>query len=84
MAVKQITIGTRNQFHRGRRTLGAKTSMAKKARQKANIMPRPSTGQASKIGALANSPLELHINAAAITQSRPRSLLEVRFIRVRY
>jgi hypothetical protein len=29
---------------------------------------------------LANSPLELHINAAAITQSRPRNLPEGEFM----
>jgi hypothetical protein len=69
--VKQTPSGTSIGRNRGRLTVGMSTKAANAARQKANINPRCASGQSSKIGARANKPHELHINAAATTQRRP-------------
>ena len=71
MAANDSESGANSHRQRGRRITGSRTSTANDARQKARCIPRVAAGQSSKIGALANSPLELHSNAAARIQSRP-------------
>ena len=60
-------------FHCGHRTAGNNSSPANRARQNASRMPPVSAGQESKIGALANSPLLLHMTAASTILNRPAS-----------
>ena len=77
MPVNAAVSGTKPGRQRGRRIKGASTSAAKTALQNASNGPRTSGPQSAKMGALANSPQELHISAAARTSSRPENLLGI-------